>query len=400
MSASPETLAEPMRVRVLKFVTIFALGGTEKQVVSTAAHMDPKRFEVELACFKRRGQLLDEVLERGTPIEEYPVRSFFRPATIGQQLRLSRHLQRRRVQVVHSYNFYSNVFAIPAARLAGVPCVVASIRDTGVYLNAAQRRVHRAVCSLAHRVLVNADAIRDWLIAEGYDPSNISVIPNGLDTALYARRRGGTSIRRELGLAPDAKLVMLLARLNRDKWLDCFVDAAARLAPRFPAAHFVVVGGDFAPLADGSIPPEIAYRRELEARATRTGVADRLHFMGFRTDVPDILAEATVSVLPSFSEGLSNTLLESMAAGAPVVATRVGGTPEVIDDGVTGLLVPPRDDAALADAIARVLENDVLAVRLGEQGRRRVTERYSFETTVRATEQLYLDTLGATDADE
>ena len=400
MSASPAAVTDPLRLRVLKFVTILALGGTEKQVVATAAHMDPHRFEVELACFKRRGQLLEQVLDRGTSVVEYPVRSFFRPSAIAQQLRFARHLQRRQVQVVHSYNFYSNVFAIPAARLAGVPCVVASIRDTGVYLNAAQRRVHRAVCSLAHRVLVNAEAIREWLIGEGYDPSNISVIPNGLDTALYARRRGGSEFRRSLGLAPDARLVLLLARLNRDKGLDCFVDAAARIAARFPAAEFVVVGGDFAPLPDGSIPAEIAYRHELEARAARAGIGDRLHFTGFRTDVPEILSEAAVSVLPSFSEGLSNTLLESMAAGVPVVATRVGGTPEAIRDGESGLLVPPRDDGALAAAIARVLENDVLAARLGEQGRRRVTERYSFETTVRATEQLYLDTLGATHAND
>lgn len=398
MSASPAQFIDPAPVRVMKFMTIFALGGTEKQVVTTASRIDPRRFELEFGCFKRRGQLLDEILELGIPVTEYPVNSFFRPSALRQQVALARHLQQRHIQVMHSYNFYSNVFAIPAARIAGVPCVVASIRDTGVYLNAVQRRVHRAACSLAHRILVNANAIRDWLIADGYDARKITVIPNGLDVAAYARRRGGTSVRAELGLADDAQLIVVMARINRDKGIDCFVDAAARLAPRFPKAEFVIVGGDFAPLVDGSIPPEIAYRREVEARAARAGIAGRVHFTGFRTDIPEILAETAVSVLPSFSEGLSNTLLESMAAGVPVVATGVGGTPEVIEHGQSGLLVPARDDGALADAIGRVLENDVLAARLADQGRRRVTERYSFAHTVRATEQLYLHALGVSDA--
>lgn len=397
MSASAATLVDPARVRVMKFMTIFALGGTEKQVVNTAARMDLRRFDLEFGCFKRRGQLLDEVLERGTPVIEYPVDSFFRPAALRQQFRLARHLQARHMQVMHSYNFYSNVFAIPAARLAGVPCIIASIRDTGIYLNAIQRRVHRAACSLAHRILVNADAIREWLVADGYDPKKISVIPNGLDVNSYVRRRGATAVRESLCLAPTARLVVMLARINRDKGIDCFVDAAARLAPKFPDAEFVIVGGDFEPYTDGSLPAEVAYRREVEARAARAGIGSRLHFTGFRTDVPEILAETAVSVLPSFSEGLSNTLLESMAAGVPVVATAVGGTPEAVEDGCSGLLVPPHDDATLAAAIACVLENDVLAARLGENGRRRVTDRYSFTHTVRATEQLYLDSLGVTD---
>ena len=275
MSASPAIELGPVPVRVMKFMTIFALGGTEKQVVETAAQLDPERFDLEFGCFKRRGQLLDEVLGRGTPVHEYPVRSFFRPSTFAQQLRLARHLQRRNVQVMHSYNFYSNVFAIPAARFAGVPCVVASIRDTGVYLNAAQRRVHRAACSLAHRILVNAEAIREWLVDEGYDESKISVIPNGLDTTIYSRRRASVRIRGELGLREDAQIVLMLARINRDKGIDCFVDAAARIASRCPRAEFVIVGGDFAPHEDGSVPPEIAYRKEVELRAQRAGIGDR-----------------------------------------------------------------------------------------------------------------------------
>ena len=399
MSAAPQIIVDEARIRVLTFLTIFALGGTEKQVVSTTERFDRTRFEPEFACFKRRGQLLEQVLGTGAPVTEFPVTSFFRLQTVRQQFALARHLQRRHVQVMHSYNFYANVFALPAARFAGVPCIVASVRDTGVYLSPLQRRVHRAALSLADRILVNAEAVRDWLAGEGVDPARIVVVPNGLDADAYARRRGATSFRQELGLGPDARLVVVLARLNREKGLDCFVDAAARIAPQFPDTHFVVVGGDLAPRADGSIPGEIAYRQELDERARRAGIADRVHFTGFREDVPNVLAETALSVLPSFSEGLSNTLLESMAAGVPIVATAVGGTPEVVEDGRCGLLVPPRDAGALADAMARVLGNELLAARLADAGRKRAVERHSFASTVAATQDLYLNILGAKHGD-
>jgi glycosyltransferase involved in cell wall biosynthesis len=155
-----------------------------------------------------------------------------------------------------------------------------------------------------------------------------------------------------------------------------FLEAAAVLAERFPDVYFVVVG-------DGAIKPE------LEEQARRLGLGRRIAFTGFRNDVPEWMSEAAVSVLPSLSEGTSNTLLESMAAGIPVVATRVGGNPEVIEDGVSGLLVPPRDSAALAAATARLLEDGDLAARLGDAGMRRVRELFSIEGSVHETEHLY-----------
>src|SRR5256886_4183628 len=135
------------------------------------------------------------------------------------------------------------------------------------------------------------------------------------------------------------------------------------------------------------------YKRELEGYAVQLGLGERVVFAGFRLDVPEILAEVAVSVLPSLSEGLSNVLLESMAAGAPVVATRVGGNPEVVEDGETGLLVPPRDPAALAQAICRLLDSPELASRFGQAGRERVIKSFSLERMVQKTESLYLDLL-------
>jgi len=136
-----------------------------------------------------------------------------------------------------------------------------------------------------------------------------------------------------------------------------------------------------------------AYIESLRQSVARLGLDGRVVFTGFRMDVPELLSECAVSVLPSLSEGLSNTLIESMAAGVPVVATRVGGNPEVVDEGRTGLLVPPRDPAALAEAICRTLQDRELARQFGEAARQRVAEHFSLERMLRDTERLYVNLL-------
>jgi L-malate glycosyltransferase len=291
-------------------------------------------------------------------------------------MRFAQYIRKNRIQIVHSYGFYSNVFAVPAARLAGAAIVVASIRDTGDVLTPAQRRVQRIICKAADCVLVNAEAIREALVKEGYAPCKIVVIRNGIMMSKFGKRQRGGLLRQELGLPPFAPLVMVSSRLNQMKGIQYFLDAAVILAERFPEARFLVVG-------DGES------RGELEEYAGRLGLGRRVVFTGFRSDVPALLAEAEVSVLPSLSEGLSNALLESMAAGVPVVATRVGGNSEVVEDGLTGLLVPARDSAELAGATGRLLENKILATSFGQAGMRRVTELFSMERSVRQTEHLY-----------
>jgi glycosyltransferase involved in cell wall biosynthesis len=179
----------------------------------------------------------------------------------------------------------------------------------------------------------------------------------------------------------------VVSRLSPAKGIEDFIDAAARLAVRFPAASFLIVG-DGAPNDAGK-----EYRATLEQRAHAAGLGARLVFSGQRLDVPQLLAQMTVAVLPSLSEALSNALLESMAAGAPVVATDVGGNPEVVEDGVTGLLVPASAPELLAQAIGRLLESPAEAARLGAAGRAHVHDRFSVDRMVAATEQLYLGLL-------
>jgi glycosyltransferase involved in cell wall biosynthesis len=370
---------------VLKFITLFAIGGTERQVVNLVRQIDRTRFDLRMACFRRWGPFLQDVVALDIPIIEYAIRTLYRPRTFLQQLRFALLLRQKRIQVLHTYGFYAAVFAVPAARLAGVPAIIVSIRDTGELLTEWQRRAQRWACMLADSVLVNAEAVREWLVGQGCPAQKIQVIRNGI---VFDRGDGAGAgkMRRELNLPPATRLVAMLSRLNRLKGVEYFLQAAASVAARVPDVHFLVVGDE--------PPQQPGYKKELEGVAERLGLWQRLTFTGFRTDVPEILADSAISVLPSLSEGLSNVLLESMAAGVPVIATRVGGNSEIVEDGVTGLLVPPADPGALAGAMFSLLGDELLAKRLGDAGKQRIRGEFSVPLMVQQTEQHYLKVLG------
>jgi glycosyltransferase involved in cell wall biosynthesis len=357
-------------------LTSFQIGGTERQVANLVLGIDASRFELHLACLRNFGELRAELEPLRIPRPVFQIGRLYEPRTLWQALRLGHYIRRNRIQIVHTYGLYPNIFAVPAARLAGASIVVASIRDRGDILTPAQRRIQKWVCRFAHCVLVNAETIRETLIEQGYRPEKIFVIRNGIVMSRFQKQERGTALRKEWNLPADAPLVLVFSRLNRMKGVEYFLDAAAILAKRFPAVRFVIAG-------DG------ANRKELEERAASLGIAERVIFTGFRTDIPILLSEASVSVLPSLSEGLSNSLLESMAAGVPVIAANVGGNPEIIEDGVSGKLVPPRDAAALAAAMGDFLGDRDLAARFGEAGRQRVTELFSMERSVHEVESLY-----------
>lgn len=373
------------RIRLMKFVTLFAIGGTERQVVNIGKGLDRGRFDVQFACLHRVGELLAECESQSWAITEYKIRRLYGYATLKRQMEFGSHLRRHGTQILHAYGFYPNVFAIPAARLAGVPVVIGAVRDIGDIWSTWQHAVQKVCLRLAHHVIVNAEAVKKDLEQRGYVLRRVTVIPNGIDCDRFRVPVSGEGVRREWNVPPGAPVVGVLSRLMRIKGHEYFLRAAALIAARHPDVRFVIVG-------DTKINQE--YRDELKRLASTLGLQDRVLFTGFRLDIPELLAALTISVLPSLGlEGLSNSLLESMAAGLPVVATRVGGNPEIVEDGLNGLLVPPGDAEALAAAISRLLDNRMLARTFGEAGRQRVWSRYSLDQAVATTERLYRDLL-------
>jgi len=380
-------------MRIVEFVNSLEIGGTERQVVNLTRGLREAGFPVELACFLAQGGLLDEVSRLRVPLREYPINSLRRPSALKSLIGIARYLRRNRIEVVHASGFYPNVLAVMAAKLAGTPVIIASVRDMGHMWTTAQRRVQRAVGFLADAVVTNAQAVAGRLRDEGWNTDRVHVIHNGIE---HRPPPAGTpDLRRQLGIPAHAPVIGAVSRITSLKGIEDFIDAAAVVATHYPEARFVIMG---ALIPDRVYPDIKVFDRALRERAANHGLAERVIFTGSRNDAVDVMPQLTVSVLPSLTEGLPNTLIESMAAGVPTVATRVGGCPEVVLDGETGLLVPPSQPARLAAAIERLLDSPELAARFAAAGRRRYEDHFTIDRMVQKTLRLYerlLEPVGA-----
>jgi glycosyltransferase involved in cell wall biosynthesis len=285
----------------------------------------------------------------------------------------------RGTPIVHTYLVSANLYGALAARLAGVPAVVTSRRDTGFSRNWRLRLVEEwLVNPRVVRVAAVCPAVaREARRERGLSAERVVTIPNGVDTAefdpaLHPRE----AARSRLGLAGDDAALGVIAHLSPVKGHADLLAAMARIVEARPRARLFVVG-------DGVL------RAELEAKCRALGLTGRVVFTGARPDVAAVLAALDVVVVPSHTEGLSNALLEAMAMARPVVATAVGGNPDAVEAGTTGLLVPPRDPEALAASVLGLLERPDEARRLGEAARRRVLAEFSLDRMVAGYEALY-----------
>jgi glycosyltransferase involved in cell wall biosynthesis len=321
-----------------------------------------------------RGPFTELVELEGMEVRLVDVSRTFR---VGGAVRLWRLLRELRVDVLHTHTaLAANVLARAAGRLAGVP-VVSHLHIENHFRpqalpRAALRWLDNRSARLAARVLAVSEDTKRALVAQGYPPELVEVVPNGVRHV-----PGSRSHPAGLEVPEGTPLVAEIARLCDVKGQRDLLDAL-RLVP---GVHAVLVGED---LETGG-----EYRDFLEREARRLGVADRVVLTGYRADVPEILDAVDAVVLPSLVEGMPLVLLEAMAHGRPVVATPVGGTREVVVDGETGLLVPPRDPQALARAIRRLVDDAELASRLGAAGRERVRERFSVEAMTHRVLEVY-----------
>jgi L-malate glycosyltransferase len=358
------------RVPIAVVLTSFEPGGTEHQMIELVRRLDPARWCVHLACFHARGSWFHRITGAVDSVAEFQVTSFRRPDALAHLWAFSRWCQERRIAIVHTMELYSNVFGLPGAALAGVPVRIGSRRgmnDDRPGLVALQR----AAYSCAHIIVANSRAAAVRLVDEGVPARKIAVIPNGLDVPIRRVRSGERLPRR----------VTVVANLRPGKGHDTLIDAAVEVLGRHPDATFEIIG-------DGS------ERERLIARADERQVRHAFTFAGHRDDVAARLAAADIFAFPSMSEALPNAVLEAMAAGLPIVASRVGGIPELISHGRTGLLVAPGDPAALAANLLRVMNEDGLAARLGEAARVAAEARYSFDRMVTAFDACYTNALG------
>lgn len=356
----------------------FERGGTEHQMTELICRLDPSVFTVYVACLRDEGPLRARVDAAGIPVTEFPLRGFKSAGAVRQLFRFAGWCGERQIQVLQTADFYGNVFALTGAALAGVPVRIGSRRNIVTpERTAGQALLQRLCCQLAHRVVANSAAAAERLIEEGTPDWKVVRIANGIDVARFPTAPE-TSRRR---------VITTVANLRPGKGHDVLLKAAARVLRRVPDARFHIVG-------DGP------RRQELERLASVLRISGQVRFFGRCDRVPKVLGESDIFAFPSFMEASPNAVLEAMAAGLPVVATRVGGVPEIIDHDRNGLLVAPRDDRALAAALLRLIDRPTLATRLGHAARRTVETRFSFDRMAGEFESLYLGELAARVAPE
>ncbi len=369
-------------VRVAYVIDKLHLAGAQVHLLHLLRGLDRRAFEPRVFCLIRGGPVAERIRALGTVVDVLGMGSIYGPRAFRALPRLVRAL--RGASIVHTYLVSANLYGTLAARLAGVRAVVTSRRDTGFSRNWRLRLVEEwLVNPRVERVTAVCPAVaREACRERGLSAERVVTVPNGVDAAAFdPALRPRAEARRRLGLADDERSLGVIAHLSLVKGHADLLAAMARIVAKRPRARLLVVG-------DGVLRPE------LETRSRALGLGDRVAFTGAREDVATVLAALDVVVVPSHTEGLSNSLLEAMAMARPVVATAVGGNPDAVEAGVSGLLVPPRDPEALAAAVLHLLERPDEARRLGEAARRRVLADFSVDRMVAGYEALYRSLLG------
>jgi glycosyltransferase involved in cell wall biosynthesis len=333
-----------------------------------------------------RGPLVERYAALGLPRVHVPVKSFKRPGAVVQGLRVLRSLRRRRIQILHAHDIYSNIFAVPWARLARTPVVIASRRWQLAVPSRSHVVANRMVSRWATGVLANSEAVAQTLRQEdGISASRINVIPNFVGPEAFEPYPEGAKrqLFARLGIPDGAFVVGVVARLSPAKDHATLLEAVSEPFRKDPGLHLLLVGSG--PTED-----------RLAAQASALGLAGRVHFAGTLPNIPNPHSLLDISVLCSVTEGFPNAVIEAMAAGRPVVATAVGGTPEALDDGQEGLLVPPADVPALRQSLQQLIDSVELRQRFGAAGRARAARVYRADVVIGRLEDWYRTLLGET----
>jgi len=370
------------RLKVVTLVRMFGEaggGGAERIARELLAGLDPDRFD-RILCVSRPPAATDPT---GAPIEADLRRRGVRVQFLNRRFKydplawwpLLRLLRRERIDVLHAHTFGHNAWATVLGRLAGVGVIVAHEHNWAFAGRPLRPFVDRRVIARGSDaiIVVSNDARRNMIEVERIPPDRLVVLANGMRALPPGN---GDAVRAELAIARDDPLIGVVCVMRPEKAVGVLVRAAALLLPAVPDLRVVVAG-------DGPDRPAV------EALARELGVAERVLLLGDRMDVPDILAALDVAVLCSDYEGIPLALLEYMDAARPLVATRVGGIPEVIEHGVNGMLVPPRDAPALAEAILALLRNPAGAAAMGARARERCRRELSVDATVERLQNLY-----------
>lgn len=361
-----------MPIRVLQIIPTLVRGGAEKQMTFLAAGLPRDKFDVHVAVLTHDGPYRESLEKRGIPVTVIGKRWKYDP---GSYWRLKRFIRELRPDVVHTWIFAANSYGRSAALAAGVPHVIAGERCVDPWKTWHQFAIDRWLAKRTEQIVTNSTGVRDFYVAHGLPAEKFVIIPNGIEPS---DQPVGTraDLLRELGLPDSARLIGAVGRLWPQKRYKDLIWTAELLKAGRGDTHFLIVG-------DG---PQ---REQLESYCHDILVEDHVHFLGERSDVPRLLAHLDCFWLGSGYEGQSNSLMEAMLAGVPVVATNIAGNRDLVVADETGFLVDVGDAGQFARKTHAILEDRELASRLGAAGRRRMLTEFSVDKMIARHAELY-----------
>ncbi len=361
------------RTRVLFLSHAFMVGGAEEMVLNLVRHL-PARFEPVVACIHKAGPIGEEIARTGVAFTVLGLTpGLLRPFDV---LRLRDFLLECEPAIVHTFLLTGSLYGRFAAMMANVPVIIGTEVNIYEHKRSAHALLERWLMRRTDAVVASAASVREFYVDQvNADPSKVEVIYNAVDWSQLETTTSRQEFRATVGVPQDVPVAGIIARLTKQKAHHVLLDAIAQDA-RLSALHLIVVG-------DGEL------RSQLESRAVTLGINDRVHFLGARRDLGNILAAVDMFAMPSFWEGLPLAMVLAMGAGLPVVASRVAGIPEVVSDGVSGLLVTPGDAVELGDALARLVHGVTLRAALGQAACAFVRPRFGVDGYVRSVGALY-----------
>jgi glycosyltransferase involved in cell wall biosynthesis len=373
-------------VRVLQVVRP-AAGGMKAHVLQLATGLRAKGFECEIAC-PGDSELVHDALESNVAVHPVPIVGPLDPLRDPRAIvSLAEVIRERRPALVHAHGSKAGLIARMAVLLASRPPVVVTVHNQVLYggISPLMRRVYitmeRRLARRTARVITVSEALRSEMTGVfGLAPSLVTTVYNGLDLGPFLAGSDRAKARERYGMPSGALAIGLAARFAPQKALDVLVEAAAPVLERYPDARLVLAGSG--PLLE-----------LVQTKARALPFRDRILFPGLETDMPGLLSSLDVYASSAIAEGLGLGTIEAMASGLPVVATTAGGTPEVVEDGVTGLLVAPGKAAPLTEALLWLAKDATVRKRMGEAGRARALALFTEERMLEDTAQVYREVL-------
>ena len=369
------------KINILHIYQNSKIGGVQQQLLSLLKAYNRDVFNPIFCCLGPKDAISEEIEKVGVEIIALS-RSRYHRFSLAIVRDLYRLMKQKNIHIVRTHRYRANLYGRLAAWLSGVSVTIISLHDNYNKDMRLERRIANKILSkFTDKMIAVSESIkRDIIKYDGIYPSKILVIPNGIDTERFKPEGIFADLRKEFSIQERDTVIGFIGRIVPAKGLEYLIDAFSYLKEDFKNIKLLIIG-------EGNLV------ERLREQAKEKKLDDSIIFPGGRRDIPDILACINIFVMPSIAEGLPNALLEAMAMGKPIVATMIGGIPEVIKNGFNGLLVPPRDPASLATAIKELIGNGQLSARMGQAARDLVMNKYSIRETAQKWESLYLSIL-------